>query len=116
VIFGSHVIVFSRDPEADRAFFANVLGQPHVDAGGGWLIFKLPAAELAVHPSDGPTGHELYFMCDDLEATMNDLRAQGVEFTQGVSEERWGQLARFRLPGGGEAGMYEPRHPLAIDL
>jgi predicted enzyme related to lactoylglutathione lyase len=116
VIFGSHVIVFSRDPEADRAFFADVLGQPHVDAGGGWLIFKLPVTELAVHPSDGPTGQELYFMCDDLEATMKDLQAKGVEFTQDVSEERWGRLTRFRLPGGGEVGMYEPRHPLAIDL
>jgi hypothetical protein len=73
VIIGSHGIVFSRDPEADRAFFADVLGQPHVDAGGGWLIFKLPAAELAMHPSEGPTGHELYFMCDDLEATVSDL-------------------------------------------
>jgi catechol 2,3-dioxygenase-like lactoylglutathione lyase family enzyme len=116
VIKGSHVILNSRDPDADRAFFADVLGQPHVDAGGGWLIFRLPPAELAVHPSDGPTGHELYFMCDDLRATMEDLRAKGVEFTQDISEERWGRLTRFRLPGGGEVGMYEPRHPLAIDL
>jgi len=116
VINGSHVVLFSRDPEADRAFFAEVLEQPHVDAGGGWLIFKLPAAELAVHPSDGPAGHELYFMCDDVDATMRDLRAKGVEFTQDVSEERWGRLTRFRLPGGGDVGIYEPRHPLAIDL
>jgi catechol 2,3-dioxygenase-like lactoylglutathione lyase family enzyme len=113
---GSHVIVYSRDAEADRAFFADVLGQPHVDAGGGWLIFKVPPAELAVHPSDGPSGHELYFMCDDLEATVSDLRAKGVEFTREVTEERWGRLTRFRLPGGGEVGMYEPKHPLAIDL
>lgn len=116
MIDGSHVVLFSRDPEADRAFFAEVLEQPHVDAGGGWLIFKLPAAELAVHPSDGPAGHELYFMCDDVDATMRDLRAKGVEFTQDVSEERWGRVTRFRLPGGGEVGMYEPRHPRAIDL
>jgi catechol 2,3-dioxygenase-like lactoylglutathione lyase family enzyme len=116
VINGSHVILSSRDPEADRAFFADVLGQPHVDAGGGWLIFKLPAAELAMHPSDVPAGHELYFMCDDVEATMRDLRAKGVEFTQDISEERWGRLTRFRLPGGGEVGMYEPSHPRAIDL
>jgi catechol 2,3-dioxygenase-like lactoylglutathione lyase family enzyme len=116
VINGSHVILFSSDPEADRTFFADVLGQPHVDAGGGWLIFKLPAAELAMHPSDGPAGHELYFMCDDVEATMRDLRAKGVEFTRDISEERWGRLTRFRLPGGGEVGMYEPRHPRAIDL
>jgi len=116
VINGSHVVLFSRDPEADRAFFADVLGQPHVDAGGGWLIFKMPAAEVAMHPSDGPAGPELYFMCDDVEATMQDLRAKGVEFTQDISEERWGRLTRFRLPGGGEVGMYEPHHPRAIDL
>jgi catechol 2,3-dioxygenase-like lactoylglutathione lyase family enzyme len=116
VINGSHVVVFSHDPEADRAFFADVLGHPYVDAGGGWLILSLPAAELAVHPSDGPVGHELYYMCDDVEATMEDLRAKGVEFTQGISEERWGRLTRFRLPGGGEVGMYEPRHPRATDL
>ena|SRR5689334_17241298 len=116
MITGTHVIVFSRDADADRAFFADVLGHPHVDAGGGWLIFKVPPAELAVHPSDAPTGHELYFMCDDLDATMTELRARGVDFTEAVSEERWGRLTRFRLPGGGEVGMYEPRHPLAIDL
>jgi catechol 2,3-dioxygenase-like lactoylglutathione lyase family enzyme len=116
VINGSHVILFSTDPEADRAFFADVLGQPHVDAGGGWLIFKIPPAELAVHPSDGPAGHELYFMCDDLEATISDLQAKGVEFAEDVSEERWGRLTRFRLPGGGEVGLYEPLHPVAIDL
>ena len=116
MIIGSHVIVFSRDPEADRSFFADVLGQPNVDAGAGWLIFKLPPAELAMHPSDGPTGHELYFLCDDLEATVSDLQAKGVVFTQKITEERWGRLSRFRLPGGGEIGIYEPRHPLAIDL
>lgn len=115
MIIGSHVIAFSRDPGEDRAFFADVLGQQHVDAGGGWLIFKLPPAELAMHPSDGPTGHELYLMCDDLDATMKDLRAKGVVFAD-VSEERWGRLTRFRLPGGGDVGLYEPRHPLAIDL
>ena len=116
MINGSHIILFSSDPEADRAFFADVLQQPNVDAGGGWLIFRLPPAELAMHPSDGTPGHELYFMCDDVEATMQDLRDRGVEFTQGISEERWGRLTRFRLPGGGEVGMYEPRHPRATDM
>jgi catechol 2,3-dioxygenase-like lactoylglutathione lyase family enzyme len=116
VINGSHIIVFSRDPEADRAFFADVLGQPSVDAGGGWLIFKLPPAEVAVHPSDSSLGHELYFMCDDVEGTMRELRGKGVQFTQDVSEERWGRVTRFRLPGGSEVGMYEPRHPRANDL
>ena len=116
MINGSHVILFSNDPESDRAFFADVLGYPNVDAGGGWLIFKIPRAELAVHPTDGPAGHELYFMCDDLEATVRDLKDKGVEFAEDVSEERWGRLTRFCLPGGGEVGLYEPRHPLAIDL
>jgi len=116
VINGSHVIVFSRDPEADRAFFADVLEQRHVDAGAGWLIFQLPPAELAVHPSESSSGQELYFICDDLETTMRDLGAKGVVFVGDVSEERWGRLTHFRLPGGGEIGMYEPRHPRATDL
>jgi catechol 2,3-dioxygenase-like lactoylglutathione lyase family enzyme len=116
VINGSHIILFSSDPEADREFFADVLEQPHVDAGDGWLIFKLPPAELAMHPSDGTSSHELYFMCDDVEATMQELRDRGVLFTQEISEERWGRLTRFRLPGGGEVGMYEPLHPRATDM
>jgi catechol 2,3-dioxygenase-like lactoylglutathione lyase family enzyme len=116
MIIGSHIIVYSRDAEADRAFLADVLGQRHVDAGGGWLIFALPPAELAVHPSDGPTGHELYFLCDDVDATRRELEAKGVHFTADVSQERWGRLTRFRLPGGSEVGMYEPSHPLAIDV
>jgi predicted enzyme related to lactoylglutathione lyase len=116
VIIGSHLVLFSADPEADRAFFADVLDLPHVDAGGGWLIFKQPPAELAVHPSEGSSGSELYFLCDDLDATIRDLVARGVEFTQDLSEERWGRVTRFRLPGGGEVGIYEPRHPLAIDV
>lgn len=116
MINGSHVILFSQDPAADRAFFADVLGQPHVDAGGGWLIFKLPPAEVAVHPSDGAPAHELYFMCDDIDATMQELRAKGVGFTTGIAEERWGRVTRFRLPGGSEIGMYQPRHPRATHL
>jgi catechol 2,3-dioxygenase-like lactoylglutathione lyase family enzyme len=116
VINGSHVIVFSRDADADRAFFADVLEQPHVDAGGGWLIFKLPPAEVAVHPSEGSVECDLYFMCDDVEETVRDLRDKGVQFTQEISDERWGRVTRFRLPGGSEVGLYEPRHPRATDL
>ena len=116
MINGSHVILFSNDADADRAFFADVLEQPHVDAGGGWLIFKLPPAEIAMHPAEGPASHELYFMCDDLDATMRDLRAKGVEFTEDISEERWGRVTRLRLPGGSELGLYEPRHPRATEL
>ena len=116
VITGSHLVLYSADPEADRAFFADVLGQPYVDGGGGWLIFKQPPGELALHPADGPSGPDLYFLCDDLDSTVADLRSKGAEFTQDSSEERWGRVTRLRLPGGGEVGIYEPRHPLAIDL
>jgi catechol 2,3-dioxygenase-like lactoylglutathione lyase family enzyme len=116
VINGSHVILFSSNAEADRAFFADVLGFPHVDAGGGWRIFALPPAEAALHPADGASSHELYFMCDDVEATMEELRAKGVAFTADISEERWGRATSFRLPGGSEVGMYEPHHPRAAGL
>ncbi|GAA2744820.1 extradiol dioxygenase [Kitasatospora cinereorecta] len=112
MINGAHVIVYSRDAEADRAFLRDVLEWPHVDAGGGWLIFRLPPAEVAVHPADGPS-HELYLMCSDLTATMEQLTARGVEFTAPVSEARWGRTTALRLPGGGEVGLYEPRHPTA---
>jgi len=115
MIDGTHLIVFSRDADADRVFLADALGLPHVDAGGGWLIFELPPAEVAVHPSESSVQHELYFMCDDVESTMRDLRAKGVEFTQEITEERWGRVTRFRLPGGSDVGMYEPRHQRAAD-
>jgi catechol 2,3-dioxygenase-like lactoylglutathione lyase family enzyme len=114
MINGAHVIIYSRDAEADRAFFRDTLGYPHVDAGHGWLIFRLPPAEVAMHPADGEPAHELYLMCDDLEATMAELSAKGVEFTLAVTEERWGLRTAVRLPGGGELGLYEPRHPVAI--
>lgn len=116
MINGSHVILFSTDAEADRAFLRDILGFPHVDAGGGWQIFALPPAEAAVHPAEGRASHELYFMCDDIETTVAELRAKGVEFTAEISEERWGRLTRFRLPSGGEVGIYEPRHPRATGL
>ncbi|MGH3382083.1 MAG: VOC family protein [Actinoallomurus sp.] len=116
MINGAHVILYSRDPDADRAFFRDVLDYPHVDAGGGWLLFKLPPAEVALHPTEGPESHEFYFMCDDVEATVRDLTAKGIEFTQPVTDQGWGLMARFRLPGGGELGVYEPRHPKAADL
>jgi catechol 2,3-dioxygenase-like lactoylglutathione lyase family enzyme len=112
---GAHVIVYSRDPEADRAFFRDVLDYPHVDAGGGWLIFRLPPAEVAVHPGEDTSSQELYLMCDDLDATMRELSGRGVCCTD-ITEARWGRLSGFHLPGGGDVGIYEPRHPRAIDL
>jgi catechol 2,3-dioxygenase-like lactoylglutathione lyase family enzyme len=114
MITGTHVIVYSRDAEADRAFFSDVLKYPHVDAGGGWLIFKLPPAEVAVHPADAPS-HELYLMCDDVNATVGELTAKGVS-CEPISDEGWGLLTRIRLPGGGDVGLYEPRHPRATEL
>ena len=116
MINGAHIVVYSRDVDADRDFFRDVLHYPNVDAGGGWLIFKLPPAEIALHPTGGPESHELFLMCDDVEATIAELTAEGVEFTQPITEERWGRLTRFRLPGGGEVGMYEPRHQRATGL
>lgn len=111
MITGTHAIVFSPQAEKVRAFFADVLEMRSADAGGGWLIFALLPAELAVHPSDGPTRHELYLMCDDIEATLADLRGKGVEVAQEVSDQGWGLLAAIRLPDGSELPIYEPRHP-----
>lgn len=107
---GAHVILFSRDAEADKAFFRDVLGLPSVDAGHGWLIFALPPAEVAVHPTDGTEGHELYLMCDDVHAFVGAMKAKGVACSP-VNEERWGSLTRVKLPGGGAVGVYQPKHP-----
>jgi hypothetical protein len=115
MISGAHVIVYSNNADADRAFFRDVLNYPSVDAGGGWLIFKLPPAEVAVHPVDGVPSHELYLMCDDIRATIDELESKGVACTA-VTDEGWGLLTRIGLPGGGELGLYEPRHPRATEL
>jgi catechol 2,3-dioxygenase-like lactoylglutathione lyase family enzyme len=111
VITGTHAIIFTPDPEGVRAFVRDVLGFASVDAGGGWLIFALPPAELAAHPAGGDPRYELYLMCDDIEATVEELKLKGVEFTRPISDERWGLLTAFAIPGGGELALYEPRHP-----
>ena len=105
-------MLFSEDADADRSFLADVFGLESVDAGGGWLIFVLPPAEVAVHPADAP-GAELYLMCDDLAAQMKSLSGRGV-VCSAVEEARWGSITKVPLPGGGEVGLYQPRHPLAI--
>jgi len=110
MINGAHVVVYSTDAEADRAFFRDVLGFPSVDAGHGWLIFGLPTAESAFHPAEENGRHELYLMCDDLKAEMRRLRARSVECAE-VVEARWGSITKIRLPGGGEIGLYQPKHP-----
>jgi catechol 2,3-dioxygenase-like lactoylglutathione lyase family enzyme len=115
VISGAHVIVYSTDPEADRAFFRDVLGLPSVDAGHRWLIFALPPAEAAFHPAADNGRHELYFMCQDLKDEMRALEEKGVACSA-VEEARWGSITRIRLPGGGEVGLYQPKHPTAIHL
>jgi predicted enzyme related to lactoylglutathione lyase len=111
MITGLHAIVFSPDAEKVRAFFGDVLELPSVDAGGGWLIYAMPPAELAVHPADGETRHELYLMCDDIHATLADLRGKGAEAVGDVTDQGWGLLAAVRLPDGSEFPIYEPRHP-----
>jgi len=110
MIFGAHVIVYSRDATADRAFFGDVLGFSSVDAGHDWLIFALPPAEAAVHPAEANVGHELYFMSDDLRAEMAALGEKGIRCSQ-VEEARWGSVTKIRLPGGSEVGLYQPKHP-----
>ena len=111
MITGVHAIQFTPDADALRAFLRDVLELRSVDAGGGWLIFGLPPAELAAHPSD-ESSTQLYLMCDDIEATTADLQAKGVELARPVSDEGWGLVTAILLPGGGELGLYEPRHPL----
>jgi catechol 2,3-dioxygenase-like lactoylglutathione lyase family enzyme len=111
VITGVHAIVFSDDAERTRAFFRDTLRLDSVDAGGGWLIFALPPAELAAHPTDNHPRHELYLMCDDIHATVAELKAQGVDFTAEIAEEQWGLMTAFNLPGAGRMALYEPKHP-----
>jgi hypothetical protein len=115
MIFGAHVIVYSTDATADRNFFRDVLGYRSVDAGHDWLIFALPPAELAVHPADQDGGHELFLMCDDLAAEMATLAEKGVRCGP-VEEARWGTVTKIDLPGGGQVGLYQPKHALALDL
>jgi predicted enzyme related to lactoylglutathione lyase len=111
MITGIHAIVFSPQTDKVRAFFADVLGLPSVDAGGGWLIFALPPAELAVHPANGDSHHKLYLMCDDIHATLAALRGKGAEVAREVSDQGWGLLAAIWLPDGSEFPIYQPQHP-----
>jgi catechol 2,3-dioxygenase-like lactoylglutathione lyase family enzyme len=125
MITGSHAIIYAENADEARAFFRDVLAFPSIDVHGGWLIFKLPPAELGIHPA-GPPGeqaggapsgrHELYLMCDDVEGTVADLTAKGVEFTSAIEDQGFGRLVRLRVPGAGEIGLYEPRHATAYNL
>lgn len=125
MINGVHLLLYSRDPEADRAFFRDVLGFQSVDAGEGWLIFALPPAELGIHPGDGKfvehhadhdlSGSVVYLMCENLQATIDALRAKGAQTTE-ITQAGWGITTTVRLPGGGGLGLYQPRHVTAIGL
>jgi hypothetical protein len=113
---GAHVILYSSDPEADRVFLHDVLGFRGVDAGEGWLIFKLPPAEVAVHPTEERPKQELYLMCDHLQTQLADLVAKGVTIAHPLREMPWGVWASITLPSGAELSLYQPRHPTAYDL
>jgi predicted enzyme related to lactoylglutathione lyase len=113
LISGAHVMIFSRDADADRAFCRDMLGLDSVDSGGGWLIFALPPAEAAIHPTEEKDHHELYLLCEDIEATAQELERTGVPLKRPFAEARWGRVTEITLPGGGRIGLYQPKHPLA---
>jgi len=115
LINGAHIVIYTKDSEADRAFFRDVLKFPCVDAGHGWLIFAMPPLEAAFHDSEHNDRHELFLMCDDIAATLKDLKSKNVKVSD-VSEQRWGMLATFTLPGGGKIGLYQPKHPSPSEL
>jgi hypothetical protein len=109
MINGAHAIVYSKNPEADRKFLRDVLGLPHVDVGGGWLIFAMPPSEIAVHPSDENDHHELFFMCEDVKAFVAAMKKKKIK-CEPISDQGWGMLTQMVLPGGGRLGVYQPRH------
>jgi hypothetical protein len=109
MITGAHSIIYSKNPEADRAFLRDVLKLPNVDVGDGWLIFGLPPAEVAIHPSDENDQHEFYLMCDDIEAFVAQMKKSGIACGP-VDDQGWGLLSQLTLPGGGKLGVYQPRH------
>ena len=110
MLSGAHVILYSADAEADRAFLRDVLNLPHVDAGHGWLIFALPPTEVAVHPAEGESRHELFLMCDDVQAFVERMRVGGTACAP-ITEQRWGLLTQITLPSGAKLGVYQAKHP-----
>jgi catechol 2,3-dioxygenase-like lactoylglutathione lyase family enzyme len=115
LINGAHIVIYTKDSDADRAFFRDVLKFSSVDAGHGWLIFAMPPLEAAFHDSEHNDRHELFLMCDDIAVTLKDLKSKNVKVSD-VTEQRWGRLATFTLPGGGKMGVYQPKHPRPLEL
>ena len=116
MITGIHALVYSKQADAVRAFLRDVLDFPSVDAGGGWPIFALPPAEIAVHPSDAADAHELYLMCDDLDATVATLASKGITLATPIREERWGRVTSLKIAEGSTLGIYQPKHATALGL
>ncbi len=114
MIMGAHALLYSRRPEETRELLAKILPGRRVDAGGGWLILALPAAEIAVHPAEGRQFQEIYLMCDDMDSTLAELAEKGVELCSPVRQAAWGDVTCIALPGGGKLGLYQPRHPTAL--
>ncbi len=114
MVTGIHTLLYSRDPEATRNFFRNVLKLASVDGGGGWPIFALPPAELGIHPADGVTGSELYLMCDDVDRTLNEMQLAGAKMRHPISNRDWGRVTSLEIPGGVTLGLYQPKHPTAL--
>ncbi|MFL5781329.1 MAG: VOC family protein [Thermoleophilaceae bacterium] len=112
MITGAHAIIFTKNADAVRAFARDVLEFPSVDAGDGWPVVALPAAELAAHPTDDAGHHELYLMCDDIHATVAELEGKGAEFSRPISDERWGLVTAIKMPDDGELRLYQPMHPI----
>ena len=110
MISGIHALIYTKDPDGVRAFFRDVLGFQYVDAHDGWLIFALPPAELGIHPADHEGRHELWLMCEDLHATVEELKGKGVEFTRPITDQGFGLVTWLRTPDGGELPLYEPKH------
>jgi predicted enzyme related to lactoylglutathione lyase len=113
VLTGAHIVVYSKDADADRKFFKEILAFRSLDAGEGWLIFAVPGAEVAFHPHEENNKHEMYFTCDDIKAQIAALKKRGAQVGE-ISEERWGTLTTVSLPGGGAIGLYQPKHPVTF--
>lgn len=116
MITGIHNLIYAKNVDKVREFFRDVLEFPAVDAGHGWLIFGLPPAELGIHPTEAEPEHEMYLMCDDVEATVTELMNKGVEFSRPITDSGFGKVTSIKLPGGGELGLYQPKHPTALHL